>query len=158
MGCVETSNHLIIGKSKTEDNNLFRLETSKHNSYLNSKKLTSNKENININYVNHFEALINKMPQIINKYNIIEQISNNDMSTDYKLQLKDNLNKYKTLKILRKKLIGNENKIETEIELLNSLNHEKLLKIEDCFFDSINYYLIIEYCNSNLTELIDGVN
>ena len=155
MGCVETSNHLIIGKSKTEDNNLFRLETSKHNNYLNSKKLSSNKENININYVNHFEALINKMPQIINKYNIIEQISNNDMSTDYKLQLKDNLNKYKTLKILRKKLLGNENKIETEIKLLNSLNHEKLLKIEDCFFDSINYYLIIEYCNSNLTELID---
>ena len=54
--------------------------------------------------------------------------------------VKSDLSKYKTLKIIRKKIIGDENKILNEIQNINSLNHEKLLKIEECYYDSINYY------------------
>ena len=49
------------------------------------------------------------MREIISKYNILEQLSNNEICLDYKLQLKSDNTKYKTLKILPKKFLGKEN-------------------------------------------------
>ena len=157
MGCAVTLNNKINPKKNDNEENISN-NTNNLNKKLTNSNLINNEnviENNNINYVNHPELEIEKMAEIKYKYNILEQISNNDISTDYKIQLKSNLSKYKTLKIIRKKLIGDENKISMEIKTINSLNHEKLLKIEECYYDSINYYIIMEYCKlGKLSDLI----
>ena len=158
MGCASSSNKYIISKIKNENvSNLISLSNSIPKISISvSRQSEENKIDDNkINYVNHFESIMDKMIEINSKYNILEQISHNNMITDYKLQLKDDLLKFKTLKIIRKKLIGDENKVLMEIKLLNSLKHEKLIKIEDCYYDTINYYFIIEYFSyGKLSDII----
>ena len=150
MGCAVSVNNTIKSTKKENDENLLYhiINSNRKFKYSNSNIINEDniKENNKINYVNHSELKNENMLKIKSKYIIVEQISNTNFSTDYKLQLKSNLSKYKTLKIIRKKIIGDENKILNEIQSINSLNHENLFKIEECYYDSINYYFIMEYC------------
>ena len=158
MGCAANFNNKIKRVNTENDENKFYYIINSNKFKYSNTNITNNEkinESNKINFINHSELNIEKMLKIKSKYNILEQISNNDISTDYKLQLKSDLSKYKTLKIIRKKIIGDENKILNEIQNINSLNHEKLLKIEECYYDSINYYIIIEhYILGKLSDLL----
>ena len=97
MGCAVTLNNKINPKKNDNEENISN-NTNNLNKKLTNSNLINNEnviENNNINYVNHSELEIEKMAEIKYKYNILEQISNNDISTDYKIQLKSNLSKKK---------------------------------------------------------------
>ncbi len=101
MGCAASENNIIIGKKQNESNDLFKIKSiNKSNS---PHDLSNKEEIIKINYVNNNENTMYQMREIISKYNILEQLSNNEICLDYKLQLKSDNTKYKTLKILPKK-------------------------------------------------------
>ncbi len=98
-------------------------------------------ENINYNNFN--------IPKITNKYDILEEINRNEMAINYKIKSKNNNNKYKTLKVIKKCNINkssDEKKILSEIEILKKLKHENIIQVEECFFDENNYYVISEFC------------
>lgn len=52
--------------------------------------------------------------------------------------------------------IGDEKKLNKEVEILKKLNHPNILKIYDFYFDSRNYYIITEYCRGG--ELFDKIH
>ena len=153
MGCAASENNIIIGKKQNESNDLFKIKSINKS---NSPHDLSNKEDIiKINYVNNNENTMYQMREIISKYNILEQLSNNEICLDYKLQLKSDNTKYKTLKILPKKFLGKEKKVYNEIQIINSLTNDKLMKIEEYYFDNINYYIIMEYFSlGKLSDLL----
>ena len=154
MGCVASNNQFISGKVKSDNNNYNHLLSL--TSYQNKNTLFSldnRQRSLRNNSLNH--SYIYKIPQLNSEYNILEQLSFNEMSVDYKLQLKSDNSKYKTLKILSRTIMGNEKKILKEIETLNSLRNDKFLRIEQCYYDSMNYYVIMEYCSlGKLTDLL----
>ena len=117
MGCAASENNIIIGKTKDENNDLFKVKSYKNkNSYI---SLSNKGESSKINSVNNYENAIYQMKEITSKYNILEQISNNEICMDYKLQLKADNTKYKIVKIFQKRLLGKENKIYNEIKMIN---------------------------------------
>ena len=139
MGCAASENNIIIGKKENDNNDLFTINTyKKKDTFL---SLSNKGESMNRNYENQ----IYYMKEIISKYNILEQISNNEICVDYKIQLKSNNNEYKTIKIFQKRLLGKEKKIINEIQIINSLTNDKLIKIEEYYFDEINCYIIMDY-------------
>ena len=49
---------------------------------------------------------------------------------------------------------SSDEKIMEEIKVLNSLTNERIIHVENCFFDGNNYYIITEYCKlGNLTNI-----
>ena len=139
MGCAASENNIIIGKKENDNNDLYTINTyKKKDTFL---SLSNKGESMNRNYENQ----IYYMKEIISKYNILEQISNNEICVDYKIQLKSNNNEYKTIKIFQKRLLGKEKKIINEIQIINSLTNDKLIKIEEYYFDEINCYIIMDY-------------
>ena len=114
MGCAANFNNKIKRVNTENDENKFYYIINSNKFKYSNTNITNNEkinESNKINFINHSELNIEKMLKIKSKYNILEQISNNDISTDYKLQLKSDLSKYKTLKLIRKKISGDENKI-----------------------------------------------
>ncbi len=153
MGCAASENNIIIGKTKDENNDLFKVKSYKNkNSYI---SLSNKGESSKINSVNNYENAIYQMKEITSKYNILEQISNNEICMDYKLQLKADNTKYKIVKIFQKRLLGKENKIYNEIKIINSFTNDKLIKIDEYYFDKINHYLIMDYFSlGKLSDLL----
>ena len=85
--------------------------------------------------------------EINGNYNIINQISKNESLIEYKIQRKSDLNIFKSLKIINKKVLNENNeKIIEEIKILCSLNHERIIKLENFFYDENYFYIITEYC------------
>ena len=67
-------------------------------------------ENLNVNNFN--------IPEITNKYDIIEETNRNQMEINYKMRSKNNKNKIKTLKVIKKSDLNkntDEKKIISEI-------------------------------------------
>ena len=113
MGCAASENNIIIGKKENDNNDLYTINTyKKKDTFL---SLSNKGESMNRNYENQ----IYYMKEIISKYNILEQISNNEICVDYKIQLKSNNNEYNTIKIFQKRLLGKEKKIINEIQMIN---------------------------------------
>ena len=103
----------------------------------------------------HINQLNIKNSKIINKYDILEETSRNEMGINYKIKAKNKKKMYKNLKLIRKCDINNkssEKKILSEIEILKSLNHENIIKVEECVVDEYNYYVIGEYCQFGTLE------
>ena len=103
----------------------------------------------------HINQLNIKNSKIINKYDILEETSRNEMGINYKIKAKNKKKTYKNLKLIRKCDINNkssEKKILSEIEILKSLNHENIIKVEECIVDEYNYYVIGEYCQFGTLE------
>ena len=103
----------------------------------------------------HINQLNIKNSKIINKYDILEETSRNEMGINYKIKAKNKKKMYKNLKLIRKCDINNkssEKKILSEIEILKSLNHENIIKVEECIVDEYNYYVIGEYCQFGTLE------
>ena len=97
----------------------------------------------------HINQLNIKNTEIINKYDILEETSRNQMAINYKIKMKNRKKTYKNLKLIRKCDINSkssEKKILSEIEILKNLNHENIIKVEECIVDENNYYVIGEYC------------
>ena len=168
MGCVKSSSLIKINKNDIEKNkNQNKIDT---NNYINLKE-NNNKNNINENEnkrkdkkienndqndsVNNF---IKKSSEIDAQYFILELISKNSFSSNYKIQSKSNKNIIKTMKIFDKSLINKkeEESIIKEIFFLKSLKHENIIKIEDIYSDDLNIYIIFENIeNGTLERLIN---
>ena len=111
-------------KKKEKNDNLSNIN--------NSEKKDENNINISINEIN-------------SKYNNLNKLYQNEISIDYKIQLKSNSNFYQILKVISKDKIGKsipEEKIIKEIQMLNSLKHERIIKVFESYYDSNNYYVI----------------
>ena len=103
----------------------------------------------------HINQLNIKNTEIINKYDILEETSRNQMAINYKIKMKNRKKTYKNLKLIRKCDINSkssEKKILSEIEILKNLNHENIIKVEECIVDENNYYVIGEYCQFGTLE------
>ena len=157
MGCIKTSgvininnnndnneeiNKKIIEKQKKGDSNKCKEEII----VLNNKLSINQKDKI----------IIKNASKIDDKYIIFEKFSKNSISSDYKIQSKQNPEIFKAMKIFKKSLIqeDDENSIFEEIKILKSLNHENIIKVEDIYKDKINYYIIFEYSQYGSIENI----
>ncbi|MCX6156967.1 MAG: protein kinase [Ignavibacteriae bacterium] len=80
----------------------------------------------------------------INNYNIIEKIGEGGMSKVYLAEHKylHKLNALKKLKLQDKTIIE---KFIKEAQILYGLNHNYIVKVEDCFDYENNLYIVIEY-------------
>ena len=110
---------------------------SKENTHVKHYKI----ENLNVNNFN--------IPEITNKYEIIEETNRNQMEINYKMRSKNNKKKIKTLKVIKKSDLNkntDEKKIISEIEILKKLKHENIIQVEECLVDENNYYVIAEFC------------
>ncbi len=139
MGCVQSSN-VKVNKININENNLDDFNLNKEN-----------KKTIKTNFENEGggEMILGDLniKEINGNYNIINQISKNESLIEYKIQRKSDLNIFKSLKIINKKVLNENNeKIIEEIKILCSLNHERIIKVENCFYDENYYYIITEYC------------
>ena len=176
MGCVQSANSIKIEKKNINDNNENENFENLSNLNIENKTKKNNKTNYSTNQfsstANQFDNTNNtsnnkndtikdifnfNIPEINNNFNIINKISKNDTFIEYKLQSKIDPNLFKSLKIINKKNLGessSDEKIMEEIKVLTSLSNERLLQVENCFFDANNYYIITEYCKlGNLTNL-----
>ena len=157
MGCIKTSgvininnnndnneeiNKKIIEKQKKGDSNKCKEEII----VLNNKLSINQKD----------KTIIKNASKIDDKYIIFEKFSKNSISSDYKIQSKQNPEIFKAMKIFKKSLIqeDDENSIFEEIKILKSLNHENIIKVEDIYKDKINYYIIFEYSQYGSIENI----
>ena len=139
MGCVQSSN-VKVNKININENNLDDFNLNKEN-----------KKTIKTNFENEGggEMILGDLniKEINGNYNIINQISKNESLIEYKIQRKSDLNIFKSLKIINKKVLNENNeKIIEEIKILCSLNHERIIKVENCFYDENYFYIITEYC------------
>ena len=111
----------------------------------------SNKKNIiNYNEINNKtqNKLLKDASEIDNLYFILEKISKNPISQNYKIQNKKNPSIFKTMKVLTKSTMeenDEELKIIQEIEILKGLKHENVIEIEQCYSDEKFFYIISEY-------------
>ena len=146
MGCVQSSN-VKVNKININENNLDDFNLNKDN----KKTIKTNFEISNSNFENKGggEMILGDLniKEINGNYNIINQISKNESLIEYKIQRKSDLNIFKSLKIINKKVLNENNeKIIEEIKILCSLNHERIIKVENCFYDENYFYIITEYC------------
>ena len=148
MGCAASENNIIIGKTKDENNDLFKVKSYKNkSSYL---SLSNKGESNRINNTSNYENAIYQMKEITSKYNILEQISYNEICMDYKLQLKSDNTKYKIVKIFQKRFLGKENKIYNEIKIINSFTNDKLIKIDEYYQIYLNNIVHYQKIKQNL--------
>ena len=176
MVTKKNSNKIIQNKYQKNENEINENEYKKNENEINQneeiEKEESKKDNNNDNIEfkaeiiqapseensiikQHINLLNVKNSEIINKYDILEEISRNQMATNYKIKIKNRKKTFKNLKLIRKCDINNkssEKKILSEIEILKNLNHENIIKVEECIVDENNYYVIGEYCQFGTLE------
>ena len=158
MGCVKTKTTIKCNKEEKKNNNNFELQNEKKSPDnkidLDSNSKTynaSNKKNIiNYNDVNNQNQnkILKDASEIDNNYFILEKISKNSISQNYKIQNKKNPSIFKTMKVLTKSTMqenDEELKIIQEIEILKGLKHENVIEIEQCYSDEKFFYIISEY-------------
>ena len=95
------------------------------------------------------------LPEILNNYEIIEEISKNQMSIDFKIRLKKDKKIFKNLKVIFKSYFNDdydENKVLSQIKVLKTLKHDNIIQIEQYLFDENNFYLISEFCEFGTLE------
>ena len=141
-------NNEIIERGKTN------ISTNKFSNQNQEERKNMNNNNNNLSNISNSERNNNnnlniEIDEINSKYNILNQMYQNEISIDYKIQLKSNPNFYQILKVISKEKIGHsipEEKIINEIKILNSLKHERIIQVYDSYYDSNNYYVITEFC------------
>ena len=159
MGCIQSSNIKVNEIKNNENliNNEIENNNKKITKTIHSSFQISNSSHLE-NEGNNIDGLINiNIKEINSNYNIINQISKNETLIEYKIQSKNDLNLFKFLKILNKQFLNKNSKDEKiieEIKILSSLNHEKIIKVENYYYDENYYYIITEYCKlGNLYNL-----
>jgi len=99
----------------------------------------------------------NKSKDLLSEYNIIKVIGRGNFSIVKLAEHK--LTKEKVaIKIMKKSQIINQDdliRIDREIQMLKSLNHENVIKIYNIFEDSKRFYIIMEHCDNG--ELFDRI-
>ena len=157
MGCVKTKTTITCNtQNKKNINDEFQNEKKSPENKLdldsNSKtNQVSNKKDIfNYNEKNNpiQKKILEDASEIDNNYFILEKISKNPISQNYKIQNKKNPSIFKTMKVLTKSTIqenDEELKIIKEIEILKGLKHENVIEIEKCYSDEKYFYIISEY-------------
>ena len=150
---INKSNNEIYDRGKTNiSTNKFSNQNEEERKNINNNNNNNNNNNVsnsNNNERNNDNNLNIEINDIKSKYNILDQIYQNEISIDYKIQLKSNPNIYQILKVISKDKIGRaipEEKIINEIKILNSLKHKNIIQVYESFYDSNNYYVITEFC------------
>ena len=157
MGCVKTKTTITCNtQNKKNINDEFQNEKKSSENKLdldsNSKtnQVSNKKDIINYNEKNNpiQKKILEDASEIDNNYFILEKISKNPISQNYKIQNKKNPSIFKTMKVLTKSTIqenDEELKIIKEIEILKGLKHENVIEIEKCYSDEKYFYIISEY-------------
>ena len=157
MGCVKTKATITCNtQNKKNINDEFQNEKKSPENKLdldsNSKtnQVSNKKDIINYNEKNNpiQKKILEDASEIDNNYFILEKISKNPISQNYKIQNKKNPSIFKTMKVLTKSTIqenDEELKIIKEIEILKGLKHENVIEIEKCYSDEKYFYIISEY-------------
>ena len=135
MGCVKTKTTITCNtQNKKNINDEFQNEKKSPENKLdldsNSKtnQVSNKKDIINYNEKNNpiQKKILEDASEIDNNYFILEKISKNPISQNYKIQNKKNPSIFKTMKVLTKSTIqenDEELKIIKEIEILKGLKH-----------------------------------
>ena len=166
MGCVSSTKYIKVNDVKDNNNNekidlnneekinKIKSPKTKIDSGSNTKSgyLHSNNQNMmiyNESPLNiSFKHLIKNASELDDKYYILEKLSKNPISTNYKIQSKENTKIFKNMKVISKSTINENNdekKILQEIEILKNLKHENIIEVEECYGDEKCYYVITEY-------------
>jgi len=166
MGCVSSTKYIKVNDVKDNNNNekidlnneekinKIKSPKTKIDSGSNTKSgyLHSNNQNMmiyNESPLNiSFKHLIKNASELDDKYYILEKLSKNPISTNYKIQSKENTKIFKNMKVISKSTISENNdekKILQEIEILKNLKHENIIEVEECYGDEKCYYVITEY-------------
>ena len=165
MGCVSSTKLIKVNESKDNNNEINDLNNDEKLIKIKSPKTKIDSESVtksgqfhnnNQNIMIHNESPINtSMKQFIknaseldDKYYILEKLSKNPISTNYKIQSKENTKIFKNMKVISKSTINENNdekKILQEIEILKNLKHENIIEVEECYGDEKCYYVITEY-------------
>ena len=158
MGCVKTNKTVYVDQKKSNINNDFQSEIKSDfkketDSILKTNNNLSNNHNKNINNKSEDDnfsksSFLKDASEIDDKYFILEKISKNPVSTNYKIQNKKNPSTFKTMKVITKSTFGEndeDKKIIEEIEILKGLKHENVIEIEQCYLDEKFIYIISEF-------------
>ena len=158
MGCVKTNKTVYVEQKKSNINNDFQSEIKSDykketDSILKTNNNLSNNHNKNINNKSEDDnfsksSFLKDASEIDDKYFILEKISKNPVSTNYKIQNKKNPSTFKTMKVITKSTFGEndeDKKIIEEIEILKGLKHENVIEIEQCYLDEKFFYIISEF-------------
>ena len=158
MGCVKTNKTVYVDQKKSNINNDFQSEIKSDfkketDSILKTNNNLSNNHNKNINNKSEDDnfsksSFLKDASEIDDKYFILEKISKNPVSTNYKIQNKKNPSTFKTMKVITKSTFGEndeDKKIIEEIEILKGLRHENVIEIEQCYLDEKFFYIISEF-------------
>ena len=158
MGCVKTNKTVNVEQKKSNINNDFQSEIKSDykketDSILKTNNNLSNNHNKNINNKSEDDnfsksSFLKDASEIDDKYFILEKISKNPVSTNYKIQNKKNPSTFKTMKVITKSTFGEndeDKKIIEEIEILKGLKHENVIEIEQCYLDEKFFYIISEF-------------
>ena len=166
MGCVKSSSLIKINKNDLEKNknqnnigpnNYINLKENNNKNIINENERKREEENIeNNNQNDKVKIFIKKASEIEAQYLILELISKNSYSSDYRIQSKSNPLIIKTMKIVQKPLINEKEEeiIIEEMNFLKLLNHENIIKIEEIYSDESNLYLIFENIQYGTLEKI----
>ncbi len=165
MGCVSSTKNIKVNESKDNNNEISDLNNEEKLNKIKSPKTKIDSEsntksghlhNNNQNMMIYNESPISKpsnhfiknASEIDDKYYILEKLSKNPISTNYKIQSKANTKIFKNMKVISKSSISENNdekKILEEIEVLKNLKHENIIEVEECYGDETCYYVITEY-------------
>ena len=163
MGCVGTSRNIKI-KDKIDVNDQFNLNHEDNENKIKTPEIKLDSESItkkaklsNNNMIynespirvnSSIKTFMKDASEIDDKYFILEKLSKNPISTNYKIQSKENSKIFKNMKVITKSSISendDEKKILKEIEILQNLKHENIIQVEECYGDDKCYYVITEH-------------
>ena len=157
MGCVKTNKTINVAQKKSyinEDLHEIKSDNKKEtDSIVKTNNNHSNNNNKNINYKSEDDIfsknkMIKNAYEIDDLYYILGTISKNPFSTNYKIQDKQNPSIFKTMKVVSKSTIeenDEQNKMLEEIEILKGLKHKNVIEIEQCYSDEKCFYIISEF-------------
>ena len=89
-------------------------------------------------------------------YNVIEVIGEGGYGTVYKCRTKKTNEIVAIKKYKEKDCIELRKVLKREIEILKKLKHENIIELKEVFLKDSYYYLVFEYANKNLLELIEN--
>ena len=155
---IKEENNVNNNSLKNSNNNNYKSNNIfyANNSNNSGSNVTSNNKLNNQNKNNSISSLISN-DYFNNKYTIIGEISNQQSTEEFKIQLKSNLNVFRSMRIIRKnsKKHNNEeedNTVFEEVKILKGINHKHICQLYECVTTPHNYFLIMDYCKEGNLE------
>ena len=143
----------ISNNNNNKSNNLFYVNSNNSGS-----NVTSN------NKINNYQSKDNTISSLIsndyfnNKYNLIGELSNQQNTEEFKIQLKSNpgifrcMRKIKKISSKKQNIDIEDNSVFEEVNILKEINHKHICQLYECITTPNDYFLIMDYCKEGNLE------